>query len=73
MTYLCVCRLQKECDYGHANWQLIEADTRNKARHKYCQLDSDVDYKNVLASVCTDKTMEAKLIGQGHPLAVARD
>lgn len=71
--YLCVCREWKELDYLTADWQVIEAETRNKARYLYCQMLPKVRYQNVLATLCRDSQMEAKLEGWGHPLAVARD
>lgn len=70
--YLCVCREWKELGYMTAGWQVIEAETRNKARHLYCQMNPKVKYQNVLATICKNSQMEAMLEGWRHPLAVAR-
>lgn len=36
--FVCVDKFQEEADYFHANWMVIQAESRNKARVKYCKL-----------------------------------
>jgi len=71
--YLCVSKLQKEWNYFHANWQLIEAESRGQAKSRYVHIDGHTRFTDVLCELNTDSTMDAKLQGQGHPLAVAND
>lgn len=71
--YLCVSKVQKEWDYCHANWLLIRATSRGKAKAEYCRLDGDTDFCDVECRINKDSTMGAKLDGQGHPMATTND
>ena len=36
--YKCVDKWQAEADYYHADWRMIESESRNKAKSKYSKL-----------------------------------
>lgn len=49
--FKCVDRWQAEADYYHADWRMIEAETRNKAKVKYSRL-AHTNYIDVLCYAC---------------------
>lgn len=55
--YICVDKLQKDCDPYHADWREIKADNRHQAKFVYSQL-ARTEYKDVL---CTLKKNFIKL------------
>ena len=49
--FKCVDRWQAESDYYHADWRMIEAETRNKAKAIYSRL-AKTNYIDVLCYAC---------------------
>lgn len=50
-AFVCVDKHQKEIDIGHADWQEIYADSRNKAKYKY----SKSAFTQYIDVICTAK------------------